>query len=136
MSSENTIPKADLSALRRHFEISLYLLLLTSVLALVSTGKLDLVSILVPPTALLLKGYRWWRGLGPELSNGPITISNSYLRNATDVLVTTIGSVNGADGLPAKSMILQNDTFAAEAGQPLVAIDMVYETSGLGTAAA
>ena len=36
-----------LSAIRRHFEISLYFLLLTGVLTLVSTGKLDLVTILV-----------------------------------------------------------------------------------------
>jgi hypothetical protein len=36
---------------------------------LVSTGKLDLVSILLPPAALLIKGYRWWHGRGPELSN-------------------------------------------------------------------
>jgi transglutaminase-like putative cysteine protease len=67
----------DLSALKRHFEISLYFLLLTGVLTLGSTGKLDLVSILVPPAALLIKGYRWWRGKGPELSNrvgGWITI--------------------------------------------------------------
>ncbi len=68
---------ADLSALRRHFEISLYFLLLTGVLTLGATGKLDLVSILVPPVALLFKGYRWWRGMGPEISNrvgGWITI--------------------------------------------------------------
>src|SRR5690242_9371446 len=68
---------ADLSALRRHFEISLYFLLLTGVLTLGSTGKLDLVSILLPPLALLFKGYRWWRGMGPEISNrvgGWITI--------------------------------------------------------------
>jgi hypothetical protein len=67
----------DLSALKRHFEISLYFLLLTSVLTLGSTGKLDLVSILAPPAALLIKGYRWWRGKGPEISNrvgGWITI--------------------------------------------------------------
>jgi hypothetical protein len=69
MNGESILAKPNLSALRRHFEISLYLLLLTSVLALVSTGKLDLVSILVSPAALLLKGYRWWRGRGPELSN-------------------------------------------------------------------
>src|SRR6266853_1888491 len=60
---------ADLSALRRHFEISLYFLLLTGVLTLGATGKLYLVSILVPPVALLFKGYRWWRGMGPEISN-------------------------------------------------------------------
>src|SRR5690348_5219409 len=59
----------NIAALRRHFEVSLYFLLLTSVLTLVSTGKLDLASILIPPIALLVKGYRWWRGHGPELSN-------------------------------------------------------------------
>ena len=73
MNTADSIPKAnlsrDLSALKRHFEISLYFLLLTGVLTLVSTGKLDLVSILLPPAALLFKGYRWWRGRGPELSD-------------------------------------------------------------------
>jgi transglutaminase-like putative cysteine protease len=58
-----------LSALRRHFEISLYFLLLTGVLTLVSTGKLDLVTILLLPAALLFKGYRWYHGKGPEISN-------------------------------------------------------------------
>src|SRR5271154_4597477 len=58
-----------LSALRRHFEISLYFLLLIGVLTLDSTGKLDLVSILLLPAALLFKGYRWWRGKGPEITN-------------------------------------------------------------------
>jgi len=62
-----------LSALRRHFEISLYFLLLTGVLTLVSTGKLDLVTILVLPAAMLFKGYRWWHGKGPEISNGVAT---------------------------------------------------------------
>jgi hypothetical protein len=72
------VEPGDLSALKRHFEISLYFLLLTGVMTLVSTGKLDLVSILVPPAALLFKGYRWWRGKGPEISNrvgGWITIA-------------------------------------------------------------
>jgi protein-glutamine gamma-glutamyltransferase len=72
MGTSTYIPKADfspdLSALKRHFEFSLFFLLLTSVLTLGSTGKLDLVSILLPPVALLFKGYRWWRGYGPELS--------------------------------------------------------------------
>ena len=39
------------SALNRYFQISLYLLLLVSVLTLVCTGKLDVVSILLPPAA-------------------------------------------------------------------------------------
>ncbi len=58
-----------LSAIRRHFEISLYFLLLTGVLTLVSTGKLDLVTIFALPAAMLFKGYRWWHGKGPEISN-------------------------------------------------------------------
>jgi protein-glutamine gamma-glutamyltransferase len=62
-----------LSALRRHFEISLYFLLLTGVLTLVSTGKLDLVTMLALPAAMLFKGYRWWHGNGPEISNRAAT---------------------------------------------------------------
>src|SRR6202163_3029733 len=78
LQAEPAPVSADLSALRRHFEISLYFLLLTGVLTLGSTGKLDLVSILLPPVALLVKGYRWWRGMGPEISNrvgGWVTIA-------------------------------------------------------------
>jgi transglutaminase-like putative cysteine protease len=68
-ATPRTTPAPDrLSALRGYFETSLYLLLLVSVLALISTGKLDLVSMLVTPAALLFKGYRWWHGHGPELS--------------------------------------------------------------------
>jgi protein-glutamine gamma-glutamyltransferase len=61
------------SALNRYFETSLFLMLLVSVLSLVSTGKLDLVTIIVAPAALLVKGYRWWRGRGPELNHGTAT---------------------------------------------------------------
>src|SRR5258707_7008528 len=64
-----TVPAPRLSALRGYFERSLYLLLLVSVLALISTGKLDLVSMLLTPATMLFKGYRWWHGHGPELSN-------------------------------------------------------------------
>ena len=60
---------AHLSAIRRHFEISLYLLLLTGVMTLVCTGKLDLVTIFLLPAAMLYKGYRWWHEKGPEISN-------------------------------------------------------------------
>jgi transglutaminase-like putative cysteine protease len=61
------------SALGRYFEISLFLLLLVGVLALVSTGKLDLPTIILAPLALLVKGYRWWHGRGPELSHRTAT---------------------------------------------------------------
>src|SRR5580704_4234971 len=66
VQTQRSVLGADLE---RYFETSLYLLLLVSVLTLVSTGKLDLVSILAPPLALLVKGYRWWRRRGPELSH-------------------------------------------------------------------
>ncbi len=73
MDSAGQIPAealpVHLSAVRRHFEISLYFLLLTGVLTLVSTGKLDLVTILALPAAMLFKGYRWWHGKGPEISH-------------------------------------------------------------------
>ncbi len=61
------------SGLDRYFEISLYLMLLVSLLTLVSTGKLDLPSILLPPAALLVKGYRSWRGFGPEIGHRTAT---------------------------------------------------------------
>ena len=62
-----------LGAIQRYFEVSLFLLVAVSVLTLVSTGKLDPISTLVPPVAVLIKGYRWWRGHGPELSHRTAT---------------------------------------------------------------
>ena len=49
------------------FRASLFFLVLTSVLALVSTGKLDLLTTIVAPLVVLYKGFRWWRGRSPEL---------------------------------------------------------------------
>jgi protein-glutamine gamma-glutamyltransferase len=57
-----------LSAVQRYFEISLYLLVSTGVIAVVSTSKLDLFSTVVPVIALGYKGVRLWRGREPELS--------------------------------------------------------------------
>lgn len=80
MPERDTPGTPPLAAVHRYFEISLYLLLLTSVLALVSTGKLDWLTTLAPPAALLVKGYRWWRrpdpsgrGREPELSHRAAT---------------------------------------------------------------
>jgi transglutaminase-like putative cysteine protease len=69
MSSQAIPVTPRISVLERYFELSLYLMLLVSVLTLVSTGKLDLFSLVAAPAALLVKGYRWWRGMKPELSN-------------------------------------------------------------------
>ncbi len=57
-----------LPAVQRYFEISLYFLVSTGVLAIVSTGKLDPVSTFVPAAAVAYKGYRLWRGHSSEIS--------------------------------------------------------------------
>jgi protein-glutamine gamma-glutamyltransferase len=58
-----------LPAVQRYFEISLFLLVATGVVAIISTGKLDPVSTFVPPAVLAYKAVRLWRGRGPELSS-------------------------------------------------------------------
>ena len=62
-----------LPAVERYFEVSLYLMVATGVLAIISTGKLDIFSTVVPAVALLYKGIRVRRGLGPELSSRAAT---------------------------------------------------------------
>src|SRR5215472_2251898 len=52
----------------QYFRASLSLLVLTSILTLASTGKLDLLTSLIAPLAALHKGYRWWHGHPAELS--------------------------------------------------------------------
>src|ERR1700730_18036607 len=66
---------ANLPALpaERFFRTSLFLLILTSIGTLVSTGKLDLLTCVVAPLAMVYKGVRLWRGQAPELSNTTAT---------------------------------------------------------------
>src|SRR3970040_570416 len=58
-----------LAAVQRYFEVSLFLLIATGLASLVSTGKLDPITAVVPPVLVAVKGWRWWRGHGPELSH-------------------------------------------------------------------
>ena len=60
--------RPPLPAVQRYFEVSLFLLVATGVLAIVSTGKLDIFSVLIPSVALIYKGIRMQRGRGPEIS--------------------------------------------------------------------
>ncbi|HTS11458.1 MAG TPA: DUF3488 and transglutaminase-like domain-containing protein [Candidatus Limnocylindrales bacterium] len=69
MASSARASAPPLPAVQRYFEISLFLLVSTGVLAIISTGKLDFISVLVPSAALAIKGFRVWRGRGPELSS-------------------------------------------------------------------
>jgi transglutaminase-like putative cysteine protease len=48
--------------------VSLFLLVTTGILAVVLTGKLDPISLIVPMIALAYKGFRISRGRGPEIS--------------------------------------------------------------------
>lgn len=57
-----------LPVIQRYFEVSLFLLVATAVLTLVTTRKLDLVSEILAPLALAYKAVRLSRGRGPEIS--------------------------------------------------------------------
>src|SRR5260370_1081785 len=66
---KDAAPASATSSVDRYTQISLYLLLVTGVLTLLSTGKVDLVSVLTASAALLVKGARSWPGYGPQLSH-------------------------------------------------------------------
>jgi transglutaminase-like putative cysteine protease len=68
MSSAASTSAPPLPAVQRYFEVSLFLLVSTGILAVVLTGKLDPISLFVPLLALAYKGFRIWRGRGPEIS--------------------------------------------------------------------
>lgn len=64
-----TPPRTEgLPVIQRYFEVSLFLLVATSVLTLVATRKLDLVPEILAPVALAYKAIRLVRGRGPEIS--------------------------------------------------------------------
>ncbi len=51
----------------RFYRVCLFFLVLTSVVTLVFTGKLDLPTTISAPGLILFKGVRWWQGKPPEL---------------------------------------------------------------------
>jgi protein-glutamine gamma-glutamyltransferase len=67
MASAVTSPGSALPA-DRFYRTALFFLVLTSVMTLVATGKLDLFTTLLAPALVLYKGVRWWRGRPPELT--------------------------------------------------------------------
>src|ERR1700719_4355458 len=72
MASSVTTPAQPLPA-EHFFRASIFFLVLTATLTLVSTGKLDLLTTVAAPLAILYKGFRWWRGHSPELRPGTAT---------------------------------------------------------------
>ena len=95
-------PRAEsadvLPAVQRYFQVSLYLLVVTGVLAVVSTGKLDLFSTLTAPVALIFKGVRMHRRRGPELSQRLATwlVLIYFLFFPIDLWVLSRGMAEGA----------------------------------------
>src|SRR3989454_2971806 len=59
----------------RFLRASLSLLILTAIVTLAGTGKLDWITSLAAPFAALYKGYRWWHGRSAELSHRGATWS-------------------------------------------------------------
>ncbi len=72
MASTVSTPVVELPA-ERFFRASVFLLILTSVVCLVATGKLDLVSSVLSIAGLLYKGHRWWNHRPAELSTRTAT---------------------------------------------------------------
>jgi protein-glutamine gamma-glutamyltransferase len=72
MASAVTTPGNSLPA-DRFYRTALFFLVLTSVMTLVGTGKLELFTTVLAPTLVLYKGMRWWRGNPPELKHSVAT---------------------------------------------------------------
>jgi len=66
MSTSLATPASSLPA-ERFYRTALFFLVLTSILSVVSTGKLDPVTTILAPIVILFKGFRWWRGYPAEL---------------------------------------------------------------------
>src|SRR5713226_599446 len=73
MAASIATPSVSALPAERFFRTSLSLLVLTSTVTLVSTGKLDIFTSFVAPLAALYKGFRWWHGRPAEISHRAAT---------------------------------------------------------------
>jgi len=73
MAATSSIPVAKALPVEGFFRISLFLLLLTAILTLIGTGKIDLFTSIVAAIALLFRARRWWYGHDPELTSRTAT---------------------------------------------------------------
>ena len=90
----------------RFFRTSLSLLILTSTVTLVSTGKLDAITSFAAPLVVLLKGFRLWHGRPAELSH----------RAATWCVVAYLAF------FPVDALFLSRFSVANSANPPLYAV--------------
>ena len=73
MAASSAIPSEAALPAERFFRTSLSLLILTSTVALVSTGKLDIFTSFAAPLIVLYKGFRCWHAHPAELSHRTAT---------------------------------------------------------------
>jgi hypothetical protein len=107
-AAQTTAP--PVTAVQRYFEVSLFLLVATGVLAIVSTGKLDIVSVLIPSFALIYKGIRMQRGRGPEISPRVATwlVLGYFLFFPLDLWVLSRSLAEGAPNPPLYAALLSS----------------------------
>src|ERR1700733_2609339 len=91
-------PLGPLAAVQRYFEVSLFLLVATGCMAVIITGKLDVVTMVLTPVALAYKGIGIWRERGPELSARVATglVLAYFLFFPVDLWVVSRGMAEGA----------------------------------------
>src|SRR5262245_49464176 len=108
MAATATTQTAPALPAEQYFRASLSLLVLTSILTLASTGKLDLLTSLIAPLAALHKGYRWWHGRPAELSPRAATwCLLVYLAFfPVDALVVSRFFVGGSSNPPLFALLL------------------------------
>ena len=73
MAASIATPRDPALPAERFFRTSLSLLMLTSTVTLVSTGKLDIITSFAAPLVVLYKGFRWWHRRPAELSHRAAT---------------------------------------------------------------
>jgi len=71
MAASSTIPSEAALPAERFFRTSLSLLILTSTVAIVSTGKLDIVTTFAAPLIVLYKGFGAGTGAQPSFHTAP-----------------------------------------------------------------
>jgi protein-glutamine gamma-glutamyltransferase len=73
MVARVSVPTAPPLPAERFSRVSLFLLLLTAILTLIGTGKIDLLTSSAATLALLYRARRWWYGHEPELTSRTAT---------------------------------------------------------------
>src|SRR5437868_9450538 len=74
MAASTPLPVAQFLPAERFFRVSLFLLLLTAILTLIGTGKIDLFTSIVATVALLYRAHRRWYGHEAELTARSATL--------------------------------------------------------------